>query len=65
MEAQGSIEMRLKAIRGHRRIMKCLKARDGAAIERAIRVHLEDPGQDIRPIALGVAPRNAHLQRGK
>jgi DNA-binding GntR family transcriptional regulator len=51
MGVQTSEATRLKAINGHRRILKCLREKDHASVEKAIREHLEDFKQDIRQFA--------------
>ncbi len=52
MQVQSSVSIRLKAVKGHRRIVKCLKAGDAAAVKAAIRAHLDDFKRDVR----GVTP---------
>jgi GntR family transcriptional regulator, rspAB operon transcriptional repressor len=51
MGVQTSEATRLKAINGHRRILRCLREKDHASVEKAIREHLEDFKQDIRQFA--------------
>jgi len=52
MRAQTSLESRLRSIKGHRRILECLKARDKEGVKSAIKGHLEDSKGDIRQSAL-------------
>jgi DNA-binding GntR family transcriptional regulator len=46
-------ETALRAIQGHRRILECLKARDEAGLEQAIRDHLEQSKIDTQRYAFG------------
>ena len=46
-------ETALRAIQGHRRILECLKARDEAGLEKAIRDHLEQSKIDTQRYAFG------------
>ena len=46
--AQSSVETRLRSIKGHRQIFKCLKAKDKEGVKKAIREHLEDSKLDIK-----------------
>ncbi len=50
MQVQSSVSIRLKAVKGHRRIVKCLKARDAAAVRAAIQAHLDDFKRDVRKV---------------
>lgn len=50
MGAQDSFETRLRSIKGHRRILECLKAKDQDRVKTAIREHLEDSKRDIKRI---------------
>jgi DNA-binding GntR family transcriptional regulator len=50
MEAQDSLDTRLRSIKGHWRIFECLKAKDRDGVKRAIAEHLEDSKQDIKRI---------------
>ena len=54
MGAQDSLDSRLRSIKGHRRILECLKAKDQDDVEKAIREHLEDSKQDIKRIRFPV-----------
>jgi GntR family transcriptional regulator, rspAB operon transcriptional repressor len=51
MGVQSSESTRLKAVSGHRRILRCLRERDQKAVEDAIKEHLEDFRQDIKHFA--------------
>ena len=51
MEAQYSLDARLRAIKGHRRILECLKVKHKNGVKKAIREHLGDSRQDIKRIA--------------
>ncbi len=51
MEAQYSLDTRLRAVRGHRRILECLKVKDRNGVKKSIREHLKDSREDIRRIA--------------
>ena len=53
MGAQYSVRTRLKAIKGHRRIIECLRAREPHALEAAAREHLEDFKRDTKHVAYG------------
>ena len=48
MGAQSSVDTKLRSIKGHKRIFKCLKAKDKEGVKKAIRDHLEDSKQDIK-----------------
>jgi DNA-binding GntR family transcriptional regulator len=48
MGAQSSVDTKLRSIKGHKRIFKCLKAKDKEGVKKAIRVHLEDSKLDIK-----------------
>lgn len=48
MGAQSSVDTKLRSIRGHKRIFKCLKAKDKEGVKKAIRAHLEDSKLDIK-----------------
>ena len=61
MGVQVSASIRLKAVNGHRRILKCLKARDQSAVNTAIREHLENFKQDIKRVAFDRARNGVHL----
>jgi len=50
MQVQSSVGIRLKAVKGHRRIVKCLKSGDAAAVRSAIQAHLDDFKQDIKEV---------------
>ena len=45
------IDARLRSIKGHRRILACLKAKDREAVTMAIIVHLNDSRKDINHVA--------------
>jgi DNA-binding GntR family transcriptional regulator len=45
-----SLDTRLRSIRGHWKILECLKAKDKEGVNGAIIEHLEDSKQDIRRI---------------
>jgi DNA-binding GntR family transcriptional regulator len=51
MEAQYSLDTRLRAIKGHRRILECLRVKDKNGAGKAIREHLADSREDIKHIA--------------
>jgi DNA-binding GntR family transcriptional regulator len=51
-------ETALRAIEGHRRILECLKARDEAGLEKAIRDHLEQSKIDTHRYAFGKSEEN-------
>jgi GntR family transcriptional regulator, rspAB operon transcriptional repressor len=51
IRAQTSLESRLRSIKGHGRIIECLKGKDKDAVKTAIREHLEDSKQDIKQFA--------------
>jgi len=48
MGAQSSVDTKLRSIKGHKRIFKCLKAKDKEGVKKAIRAHLEDSKLDIK-----------------
>ncbi len=48
MGAQSSVDTKLRSIKGHKRIFKCLKAKDREGVKKAIRAHLEDSKLDIK-----------------
>jgi DNA-binding GntR family transcriptional regulator len=50
MGAQDSLETMMRSIKGHWKILECLKAKDKEGVNRAIIEHLEDSKQDIRRI---------------
>jgi DNA-binding GntR family transcriptional regulator len=50
MGAQDSLETMMRSIKGHWKILECLKAKDKEGVYRAIIEHLEDSKQDIRRI---------------
>jgi DNA-binding GntR family transcriptional regulator len=50
MGAQDSLETMMRSIKGHCKILECLKAKDKEGVNRAIIEHLEDSKQDIRRI---------------
>ncbi len=59
MRAQSSLESRSRSIKGHRRILECLKARDNEGVKVAIKEHLEDSKRDIRQSALAASYADA------
>jgi len=50
MGAQDSLETMMRSIKGHWKILECLKVKDKEGVNRAIIEHLEDSKQDIRRI---------------
>jgi DNA-binding GntR family transcriptional regulator len=50
MGAQDSLETMMRSIKGHWKILECLKTKDKEGVNRAIIKHLEDSKQDIRRI---------------
>lgn len=50
MGAQDSIDTMMRSIRGHWKILECLKEKDKDGVEKAIKEHLEDSKRDIRRI---------------
>lgn len=48
MGAQSSVGTKLRSIKGHKQIFKCLNAKDIEGVKKAIREHLEDSKQDIK-----------------
>jgi DNA-binding GntR family transcriptional regulator len=50
MGAQDSLETMMRSIKGHWKILECLKAKDKEKANKAIIEHLEDSKQDIRRI---------------
>ncbi len=46
--AQSSVDTTLRSIKGHKRIFRCLKAKDKEGVKKAIRAHLEDSKLDIK-----------------
>jgi len=55
VRAQSSLESRLRSIKGHRRILQYLKAKDKNGVKKAIREHLEDSKQDIKQSAFAAS----------
>jgi DNA-binding GntR family transcriptional regulator len=50
MGAQDSSNTMIRSIKGHWKILECLKAKDKDGVDRAIKEHLEDSKQDIKRI---------------
>ena len=50
MGAQDSTNTMIRSIKGHWKILECLKAKDKDGVKRAIKEHLEDSKQDIKRI---------------
>jgi DNA-binding GntR family transcriptional regulator len=50
MGAQDSLETRLRSIKGHWQIFRCLKAKDRNGVKGAIKRHLENSKKDIKRI---------------
>jgi DNA-binding GntR family transcriptional regulator len=65
MGAQSSADTRLRSIKGHKRIFKCLKSRDKEGVKKAIREHLEDSKQDIKRNKFASPLREKELARAK
>ncbi len=63
IESIFSEENVLRAIRGHKRIMDCIKRKDIQNVGEAIRAHLEQSKKDIRRYAFGIDGKTAqHLE---
>jgi len=65
MGAQNSADTRLRSIKGHKRIFKCLRSRDKEGVKKAIREHLEDSKQDIKQNKFASPLREKQLARAK
>ena len=50
MGAQDSTDTKIRSIKGHWKILECLKAKDRDGVKRAIKEHLEDSKQDIKRV---------------
>jgi len=50
-----SLDTRLRSIKGHWRILECLKTKDQDGVKKAIREHLEDSKQDFRRIRFRIS----------
>jgi len=55
----------LRAIKGHKAIVACLKRKDEDGIEMAIKKHLEQSKRDIQRYAFGKAQERDTISRGR